>query len=235
MNKLFTFGCSYTEGFSDEYSQSDVYLEYKKFRGGNFPKSWPQILSEKLGMEPHNYGEGASGNQQIFNTFCIKCREFNEGDIVIIGWSFPERYRIAIDDNSWLKLGPGLAPAEYISQKTHEEILVNRTLKPYKDELYDYENIMDLLSEKIGFKIYYWTPIHSVIYTLPPKILLQEKYLLCDMMKDRHFNCFRVIKDNEGKTISEETNGIIDDSHMGESGHRVQAELFYNHIINFHK
>ena len=139
MNKLFTFGCSYTEGFSDEYSQSDVYLEYKKFRGGNFPKSWPQILSEKLGMEPHNYGEGASGNQQIFNTFCIKCREFNEGDIVIIGWSFPERYRIAIDDNSWLKLGPGLAPAEYISQKTHEEILVNRTLKPYKDELYDYE------------------------------------------------------------------------------------------------
>jgi len=232
MNNLFTFGCSYTEGFAEELS--DTYKKYKTHRGG-FPKSWPELLSEKLQYELTNYGEGASGNQQIFNTFCKKCREFNEGDIVIIEWSFPERYRIAKDDNSWIKLGPGSAPDEYISQKTHEEILINRTLKPYKDELYDYENIMDLLSEKIGFKIYYWTPIHSVIYTLPPKILLQEKYLLCDMMKDRHYNCFRVAHDNGSQTISEETNGLIDDSHMGEKGHKVLAELFYDHIINFHK
>ena len=55
------------------------------------------------------------------------------------------------------------------------------------------------------------------------------------MMKDRHYNTFRVIHDYGGKRISEETNGIIEDAHMGESGHRVQAELFYNHIINFHK
>lgn len=230
MNKLFTFGCSFTEGFGEEFS--DTYKEYKKFKG-DFPKSWSELLSEKLGLELHNYGEGASGNQQIFTTFCKKCNDFRKGDIIILEWTFIERYRIAKDDKSWIKLGPGKIPPEHISQKLNDEICVNRTLKPYIDELYDYQNIIDLLAEKVGFKIYYWSPIVEIIYRQPSHILLQEKYLLCDKIKDHHHNTFRVVHDYGGKLISEETNGIIKDAHMGESGHRVQADLFYDHIMNY--
>ena len=45
-------------------------------------------------------------------------------------------------------------------------------------------------------------------------------------------NVFNIIQKNGGKTINEETEGKIPDNHLGESGHKVQAELFYNHIKN---
>jgi hypothetical protein len=35
-----------------------------------------------------------------------------------------------------------------------------------------------------------------------------------------------------GKTIRQESNRTIDDTHLGESGHRIQYELFYNYITN---
>ena len=37
-----------------------------------------------------------------------------------------------------------------------------------------------------------------------------------------------------GKTISEETKDIVlDRIHFGESGHRIQGELFFKHITEF--
>jgi hypothetical protein len=37
-----------------------------------------------------------------------------------------------------------------------------------------------------------------------------------------------------GKTIFEETDGkVIDMIHLGESGHIIQSELFYNYITSF--
>ena len=231
MAKLFTSGCSYTEGF--DVNLSDNYKRYKEFRG-EFPKSWPEILSEKLGYHLVNYGEGASGNQQIICEICKKCGEFTKDDIVIIGWSFTERYRMA-SNNDWIKLGPGSTDAKVISKTTHDEITLNRTLSPYVEELYDYEKIIDKLSESIGFQVYYWTFQSHIIYNQPKEILNNKKYLLFDKMRDHHHHCFRVIHDNGGQTIAEETNGLIDDSHMGELGHKVQAELFYQHIINFQK
>jgi hypothetical protein len=110
---------------------------------------------------------------------------------------------------------------------------MNRTLKPYIVELYEYQNIMDLLANTIGFKIYYWGFNENHIYNLPKEMLLQEKYLLCDKIKDRHHHCFRVAHDNGSQTISEETNGVVDDVHMGEKGHKVLADLFYDHIMNY--
>lgn len=232
MNKLFTFGCSYTEGYDEKLSNN--YKLYKNYRG-DFPKSWPEILTDKLGLDLCNYGKGSSGNHEIFITFCQKCTEFKKGDIVIVEWTFMERYRIATGDGNydWSRVGPGKVTPNTFSQTTHDEIIMNRTLKPYIMELYDYQNIMDLLAKTIGFKIYYWGFNEKHIYNLPKEILLQEKYLLCDKIKDRHHHCFRVAHDNGSQTISEETNGVIDDVHMGEKGHKVLADLFYDHIMNY--
>lgn len=234
MGNLYTFGCSYTAGFNEDLS--DNYKKYKEFRS-DFPKSWPEILSKFLSLELINYGQGASGNQEIFTKFCQKCDEFKKGDIVIVEWTFMERYRLATGngDYDWIKLGPGKVNLNSISQTTHDEIIVNRTMTPYIHEIYDYMKLMDRLASISEFKLYYWGFNEKMIYNLPKDVLLQEKFLLCKKIRDRHHHCFRVVHDNGGQTIAEETNGLIDDSHMGESGHRVMAELFYEHIIDFRK
>ena len=41
---------------------------------------------------------------------------------------------------------------------------------------------------------------------------------------------FETISHYGGKTVQEETNYECTDNHLGESGHRVQSELFYNYI-----
>ena len=68
MNTLHTFGCSYTAYFENNNGRSQ-YEEYKKFRGGFYPKVWPELLSEKLGMELNNTAIGGSSNYEIFQLF----------------------------------------------------------------------------------------------------------------------------------------------------------------------
>lgn len=232
MSCLYTFGCSFTEGY--ETTNSPTYLKYKEYKGGMYPKVWPELLSEKLNLDLKNYGEGASGNQQIFVEICKRSHEFKKSDIVIIGWSFMQRYRMALDDNNWIKLGPGAINNSIpLLDSTHNEIVLNRTLRPYYNEIYDFENIINTLSKSIGFDVYYWSFDETLIYNLPKELLHQKKYLLNNLMKDHHWSPFTLIFDRGGKRIIEETDGLIDDWHMGESGHRIQAELFYEHITNF--
>jgi len=233
MNKLFTFGCSYTEGYDD---YNPLYVQYKEYRGGLYPKSWPELLSEKFDFELKNYGLRSSGNQQIFTTFCNKCNEIKKSDIVIIEWSFVERYRLSDSVGStWLHFGPGESDVidELIGKESHERVLVNRTLQPYYDEIYDFEKIIDRLAESIGFQVYYWTIINELIYNLPKEVLNQKKYLINDKIVDEYDNTFTIVLKNGGLRIVEETNEKIKDWHMGEKGHQVQAKLFYDHIMSY--
>lgn len=230
MNTLFTFGCSYTEDYNT--CRVDTYVDYKNYMGGQYPKSWPIVLSENLNFNLKNYGEGASGNQQIFHEVCKRCDEFNLNDIVIVEWTFLERYRLALDDSSWIKLGPGKiqnsrAP---ISEECHESIVVNRTLKPYVNELYDYEKIINRLSKSVGFKVFYWSIDNGILYNTD-NLLEKNHYLLNDMIKDRHDNAFLITFKNGGYKIIEETDGKIKDYHLGGTGHKVMGDLFYQHII----
>ena len=231
MNTLFTFGCSFTEDF--ETSSALLYKNYKDFRGGKFPDSWPKILSNKLNLELKNYGEGSSGNDQIFQEICKRCNDFKKGDIVIVEWSFVERYRIAVDDNQWLKIGAGDVPNNSpITNELHSQMIMNRTLNPYKKLVYDYENMIDVLSKSIGFDVYYWSIMEEIIYLLPPEIRNQKKYLLFDKLFNNE-TPFSLIHKNGGLRVHEETNDVIMDYHMGESGHKIQAELFYQHIVKY--
>jgi hypothetical protein len=233
MNTLFTFGCSYTEDFNDVHEN---YRLYKEFNGGTFPKTWSTLLSEKLDTNLKNYGLSASSNQLIFSTFCKRINEINKGDIVIIQWSFIERYRLSDESGvEWLRLGPGpISDDNPISKECHESILINRTKKPYIDEIYDYEKIIDRLAKEVGFDVYYWTMINELIYNQPKDILNQKKYLLNDYIKDHFDNTFSIVLKNGGKWIFEETNNTIKDTHMGDLGHQVQSDLFYKHIMKYH-
>lgn len=232
MSTLYTFGCSYTEDYSDNHPN---YKLYKEFCGGQFPKTWPTLLSEKLNFELENHGMSAAGNQLIFTNFCKICDKIKKDDIVIIEWSFIERYRLSDKDGrDWLRFGPGKSFNEdIISQGCHEQILLNRTLRPHYDEIYDFEKIIDRLSEVVGFEVYYWTIVNELIYNLPREILNQKKYLLNNHIKDQFDNTFSVVLKNGGKWIFEETNNQVKDIHMSGVGHKVQADLFYEHMMKY--
>ena len=52
MSRLWTFGCSFTaeynpiDGIYAPYENN--YDKYRRFRGGELPKTWPNILAEKI-------------------------------------------------------------------------------------------------------------------------------------------------------------------------------------------
>lgn len=232
MSTLFTFGCSYTEDYRTNLISN--YTDYKSFKGGIYPDSWPKILADKLGYDIKNYGQSATGNYQIFHRFCQQVNEIKKGDIVIIEWTYMNRYRwVNMSTNKWIHLGVGLANVPDITESTHSSICINRTSKLYLEEIFDFQNVIDRLSESIGFEIYYWSCDVDLIYPIPKKERRLKKYLISDYVSENNETTFDEVFRRGGKRIFEETNGLINDNHFGESAHKVMAELYYDHIINF--
>lgn len=235
-NTLFTFGCSYTQDFNNNKIKN--YQDYFNYRGGNFPLSWPTILAEKLDLNILNYGIGGSGNDVIFNQICKHIHEIKKGDIVIIGWTFIHRYKWGIvDSTEWSNFGMGpLNNNKFITTSTHEEIVINRTHPLYIQEIYDMMNLIDYISNAVGFTVYYWSSEENIINNKPFNLRDDKKFLLTDKIKINNVNnddLFQIIFKRGGQNICKETKEAVDDNHLGESGHQIQAELFYNHIINY--
>lgn len=240
MGTLFTFGCSYTEDFERvvETTKNSNFIPaqrryIEKHLGGRIPKSWPQLLSEKLGFELKNYGVGGMCNYQIFEEICEHSDEFKNDDIVIVGWTHITRFRWAFNNGGWSSIFSDFTEttSELMSKITHSEILVNRTRKSFVNELYQYQKLIEQFCKLLGVELYFWSSDDNIIYKENKQFITEKKYLLNNLISHTN-NVFNIIQKNDGKTINEETNGEIPDNHLGESGHKVQAELFYNHIKN---
>lgn len=240
MGTLFTFGCSYTEDFErviESTKNSDFVPAQRKYvenhLDGRIPNSWPQFLGEKLGFELKNYGVGGMCNYQIFEEVCEHCIEFKNDDIVIVGWTHITRFRWAFNNGGWSSIFSDFTEttSEFMSKITHSEILVNRTRKSFVNELYQYQKLIEQFCKLLGVELYFWSSDDNIIYKENKQFITEKKYLLNNLISHTN-NVFNIIQKNDGKTINEETNGEIPDNHLGESGHKVQAELFYNHIKN---
>jgi len=212
MNTLHAFGCSYTALFENNSGRSQ-YEDYKKFRGGTYPKIWSELLSEKLGMKLNNVAMGGSSNYEIFQSFCDNVYKLNEGDIVVIGWSFKERFRLVdYTLGTFTRLGPGFYPfIPGVSNNTIDEMFVNRTHTKWLDEVYSWEKVIKKLCEVMGVKLLIW----SFDSTFPEHDGFQGRLL------------------NFGATtIFGETDGKVPDQHFGEKGHIVQFQYFLDVLNN---
>jgi hypothetical protein len=213
-----------------------IYKKYKEYREDKkFPDSWPTILANKLNLDLKNYGIGGSGNQEIINHVCQKSNEFKKGDTVIIEWTHIERFKwVHYVNDCWVRLGPGEYNDEtrkFITEDTLIEILHNRTHPLYFQDIYDFEQIVNQLALLGGFDVYYWTVEKNLIYNLPKNLKKQKKYLCAKHVVDDD-SFFNLVYKNGGKRIFEETNDVVYDFHMGESGHKVMADLMFNHIMD---
>lgn len=227
-NKLYIYGCSYSE-LVDERG----YLEYIKWRNYEPIKTWSEILAKKLNLNLINRAQGALCNEIIFQKFCNDCNYFNEGDVVIIEWSFFNRY-------SWIDIYDNLISCstdgykDSITLNCAEQISVARTHSAYKKQIIDFQKLIDDYLNLKGIKVWYWHADPSAHEYID---LNDKRYLLIDeIMKnnDNFQRCtFDVVYELGGCDIETETNGVVKDNHFGELAHKIKAELFYEHIKKY--
>lgn len=252
MSTLFGFGDSFTEGHKLDITYPR-YKEWKQYLGGELPDTWTEILSDKLNFSLKNYAVAGMGNYEIFQTICEHSDEFNKGDIVIINWTFMQRFRwvsVYKDENGeptllegkpteyWARLSSNPQKGFHIRESTREDIVMNRSNKLYREEIYNYEKIIDNLAKSIGFDVYYWSADSDLIFEQHSiGKYLQKKYILSDIIAPpNHSNgyldyyIFQFFKERGGLRICDETDLEINDIHLGESGHKLQAKLFYEYI-----
>lgn len=254
MNTIHGFGDSYTEGHPD-----NLYFEpfeiWRQYRGGTLPKCWLEILGEKLSMNIINHGVGGNSNDQIFDDFSIHSHEINKGDIVIINWTYKHRFRWPVehdhktDENgeplwTWRRLSAyNYNPDDFkfITKETKDEIVINKTRPNYIEEIYNRENLIESYAKAKRFEVYFWSTDTDIIYGLPiNKFKGVKKYILNDTINPGQHKIangnggdfINMIIEQGGSTILNETNDHVpDDTHLGEIGHKIQSELFYDYII----
>jgi hypothetical protein len=148
--------------------------------------------------------------------------------------------------NTWVRMGANKSDhfKYHISESTQMEIAVKISEHPfYVDEIYNYEKIIDNLCKNIGCDVYYWSMDEKVINSLPKEKLNQKKYICNQYVGSyeieigrpnfgHHFTLFNEVDRRGGMTIFRETNEEIPDTHLGESGHKIQADLFYEYLTN---
>jgi hypothetical protein len=237
MNTLYVFGCSYSEDFENVFSQlhdgnKPAQLKYvDEVLNGVYPPTWSKVLSNLLGFERVNKAQGGSSNLQIFENVCKESGNFKKGDIVIIQWTHNSRFRWPSENNGgWIPILPSLYQNTYgLSKETYEEILVSRTNKLYREEIYNYQNLLNTLAESIGFNNFYFAKDENLLIELPKN----EKFLLSDYFDyNKKIDISTVLSNMGVTTVTQETNGLISDGHYGKDGHQKIGEIFYNLINN---
>jgi len=240
MSTLWTFGCSYTGeyhplSFSD--GTPNNYTKFKDYRGGTLPEVWPHRLAKMLDLECKNFGMGGASNSQIFWNFCNVCDSIMEDDIVVVGWTQLPRFIIpeSLDPNC-----RGFSPVhpngfEHIqkstsgfSKETLGEMIVEKSHPLWATVIYDWQDLMVDFAKSKKFHIFFWSSDSKIIYDDIHKLKNQKNYLLPEA-KDGVIS--HVMKTG-GKTVDSETKGVVQDYHLGDSGHQKQAELFYENIVH---
>ena len=248
MRQLITYGCSYTAGFLDPNGlipESGTYREYYDFRGGSFPKIYPEILAEENNLKLLNYALGGSSNTKQFWIATETYENWNKGDIVIFQSTFGHRYQFTHDDGdtvSWRSFEsechPG-TPKSFkpdISYSAQAEVLVNRSRTEQQREVIAcVRAIKGLAAAKQCSFI--WVPFdeQTIAYTLDNK--WEHLNIIDDMVVHYPISdepkIIGYFPEEIPDSILKESNGKILDYHHGELGNKLQAEIISPKLRKF--
>ena len=210
MNKLWVFGDSYSEPFSkieESILWKRNYIQWK----GYTPKCYSEIVADKLQIKHINLAIGGADNYTILDSIINVIHSISADDIIIIGWSDTIRFRVVNKDNAFTTIRPNSTkkPIAELSKSTLIELTINRDSSRYIDELNNYIKLINFSFKKN--KVIHWSPfVH-----LKDRILSTKKSLINLEM------------------VSQETNGIVDDSHFSENAHYKLAEYFFDTINSY--
>jgi hypothetical protein len=161
MRKLWIFGDSFSETFKKE--NGGIYLDWKKnyveFKGYT-PKVFGDIVAEKLNLELVNTNlmGFATDNSTILSRIIEHCDEVKDGDVISVGWTALHRTRVVnFKENRWAVITPNHPIVDFpnFSERTFQEIGVNRSHRLYHNELCDWVKLVDRLFK--NNKVIQWT------------------------------------------------------------------------------
>lgn len=249
MNTLYTFGCSFTENYNDLHKWTNIEENIKRptvkyfedFLGLEKFPNWTTQLADKLGMVEKNCA-GVSGliepkfnyvtgncNLAVENSVSHYSDQYQEGDILIIQWTFMTRFRWYDETANGIRSYVISTNNDGSLKNIFNEIAINRSYPHWIDELFMRMKMINELAKAKKFKVYYWTIDDSIVDYKFDEITNNPQWLCSNRLTRHGYNVF--IKNEFGaKTIFDETNGEINDHHLGITGHKVLAEIFHNYI-----
>lgn len=224
--KLWIFGDSFSQKFSDFdqklYDPIDYRVRYHIWKGYS-PKCYGEIIAEQLNYDLEILASAGNSNDEIFHSFIDEMDKITDGDIVIVNWTYPNRFRIADDNNKFEKVmiqAGCKSPNRFVSEKTLEEIGVNRNSSSiYYKEVSNYTKVIKkICGNKILPIFWYFSDLSR------------------ERDKDENIKSFfeDVIPLHNYETLTIETLGVMEDGHYSEDGHKELAEDLYK-IINIWK
>ncbi len=217
--KLWAFGDSFTESFE---TQTGLNEDYKKWKG-YIPKNYVDFISENLQIEKINKGKGGTSNITILSSLIKNINEIEDGDIVIVGWTSLNRFRIIdMGENFFDFIGPQtiVQPLENESPTLRHSLYEYLTIRQnplFFEELIEY---MKIINKSLpNCKILYWTwhDLNLISYTKKSQ----------DMA---HLFYEQLVHVGSIEDINTETQGVIQDFHYSENGHRYLAEKILKKI-----
>lgn len=208
MNKLFTFGDSFT------YNKKSEEDEYCNLYRNETDFYWNEIIAQRMNLELVNFGYGSFSNDRIIDSIFENHHLISEDDFIIIGKTFYHRFdipneRVISNPSITLKFTT-ITPSAYdlliglgFTQSESESII-------YFLNLIDSDSFYDRTNFRYKF-------IEDFLYSKKIK-----KCIFWDVEN--------VWKDFEN--ISTATDGKINDNHWSFQGHKDFANYMLNSVIN---
>lgn len=246
MNNLFTFGCSFTEDFRQFANINNIDKNTRtqyihRFCDGIPPECWSDVLGGLLNFKVNNFGannartstmipeESGNSNDHIFNNFCHIVEHINEGDVVIIQWTFMERFLwVDTETNKTVSI----LPNQYTSIKNKnlmDEILVNKSHHLWFDQLFIKEKLINECAKFKKFNVFFWS-MDDKLYKLKKEVTENNSNYLFIKNKVGFKGVVDLLNRYGRTSITNETNNQIQDSHFGKVAHKVLGELIYEDI-----
>ena len=205
-SKLWAFGCSFTD--EEAFPGLEEYV-------------WPTRLGERLNVEVRNTGISANSMFGIINQMINKLSQIEEGDIVVVGTTYPARYTrptisngdiVGTNFSHWtgVQVEEAVdAGRSYLKFDTNVSVTSAKAIFNFViDEVEDNNNLYDL---------HFTNTVKGLFRELK---LRGVKVLLWSW---RHWSEFERFMDWD---IS------FDDGHWSPNGHAEASEFFYHCIAN---
>lgn len=206
MNTLWTFGDSFTFGHG---CRIDGPLpEYCKNYKKELDDIWPNHLGKMLNLKVKNFGKSGASNDFIIDSIIDNWNYFKENDFIIIGITYHNRFDVPLN-NEMMSIFP------------------NMKLSDRQKELYKKEEIEAI----INFQYYF---SNDELYK---NRYLKRLNFLDKILKEKKINTFlwevrdKLYSNNSFETITNATNGKINDGHLSFKGHIDFANVLYKKLI----
>ena len=216
MCTLWTFGDSFTAGdgcVSDLIIRDggDKYYQEYKTRERDV---WPNLLGKMMNLKVMNIGKSGASNDYILDSIIDNFDSISSEDVVIIGKTFYERFDV-----------PKLNTDEFHTQYGESLYVMNIDLKnnKYDKDKLEIQTILNygvLFASNNLFKKRQDKRFNFIEKQLRKRINRILSWHVSDFTKS-------VIE-----TISEHTEGKINDYHFSFNGHKELSKIFYKKLNN---